>query len=233
MNAFLINIAVKFFKIQPATAGTKTFFAGIGGIAVTITAICTAVANNDTNVMDYVQALVPALIGLGTIFHRDGLTKFADKISSLTKLLIITAILFCCVQPARAADKVDEPFKYFLKSINISEDTTYYGLTPTVVIPDMILSNADSGKTGLDVEAFNALGVGVDYGRYIKSADGKTYETFGVSLFTLLATNQDVMLGGAFHVFNRTLGIGGGADLGNVRPSKRWKIFMTTGLRIF
>jgi hypothetical protein len=149
-------------------------------------------------------------------------------------LLVLAVFLFAL--SVQAVEKIDEPFKFFLSSIDtayITGNTAYFGLTPTIVIPDMILTNADSGKSGLDVQAFNSLGVGVDWGRYIKATNGKVYETFGVSIFTLLATGQNVLMGGAVHVFNRSIGIGGAADLGNVQRAKRFKILLTTGLRLF
>jgi hypothetical protein len=146
------------------------------------------------------------------------------------KTLLAIALSFALVG---ATESVDKPFKYFLSTMNISADTVYYGLTPTVVIPDMILTNADSGKTGLDVEAFNRIGAGIDYGRYVKSTDGKVYETFGASLFALVATTKDVIAGGAFHLFNRTLGLGGGVDLGNVPKSKRFVVFLISGIKLF
>lgn len=145
---------------------------------------------------------------------------------------IILAIILS-ITLASAVDLVDRPFKFFLSEINISLDTVYYGLTPTIVIPDIIMTNADSGKTGLNVQAFNRIGAGCDYGRYVKSTNGKVYETFGASIFALVSTDKDVIAGGCFHMFNRTLGLGGGIDLGNVPQRKRFVVFLVSGIKLF
>jgi len=85
MQALLISLASMLFHIHPATAGTKTFFTGLGYIGAAISAVSYQVINNDPNAMHYFADLIPLLMGLGTIFHRDGLTKLANKIGDLTK----------------------------------------------------------------------------------------------------------------------------------------------------
>jgi hypothetical protein len=85
MQAFFISIASRFFHIQPATAGTKTFFTGLGYIGAAISALCYQVNAGDPNAMHYFADAVPLLMGLGTIFKRDSITKLADKIGAITK----------------------------------------------------------------------------------------------------------------------------------------------------
>jgi hypothetical protein len=132
-----------------------------------------------------------------------------------------------------ATELIDKPFSYFLGVKHVSKDTALWGVTPGIMIPDLILTNADSDKTGLDVQAFNSVGIGLDFGRYVMSESGKIIETIGISIFSLLATDKTVTLGGGIHVFNRTLGIGGGIDCGNVSKNKRFKLFLLTGLKLF
>ena len=151
-----------------------------------------------------------------------------------TITLLILGMLFLFVAaPVKATELIDKPFSYFLGVKHVSSDTALWGCTPTIMIPDLILTNADSGKNGLDVQAFTSVGVGLDLGRYVMSESGKIVETIGISLFTLLATDKTVTLGGGIHVFNRTLGIGGGIDCGNVPKNKRFKLLLLTGLKIF
>jgi hypothetical protein len=145
---------------------------------------------------------------------------------------IILAILLCAAMVG-ATELVDRPFQYFLGIKHVSKDTALWGVTPGIMIPDLILTSADSGKTGLDVQAFTSVGVGLDYGRYVMSESGKIYETIGVSLFTLLATDKTVSLGFGIHLFNRTIGVGGGVDCGNVSKNKRFKGYLLTGLKLF
>jgi hypothetical protein len=86
MQAFLINLAAKFFKIHPGTVKTKTFVTGLVQIASGIIAAGTLYQSNDPNIMHYVAAFgVPFLWGLSTITHRDGITKLAQKLTDLTK----------------------------------------------------------------------------------------------------------------------------------------------------
>ena len=118
---FLIGIASKFFHIHPATAGTKTFLAGLAGIGASLVAVATAVQGNDTNIIDYVHACIPALIGLCAIFHRDGLMKFVKSLDDkLPKQMILIfaliGISLLAARPASAGDKF-EGFNYFMKPI--------------------------------------------------------------------------------------------------------------------
>jgi hypothetical protein len=145
------------------------------------------------------------------------------------KTLILSVLLVCS---ALAVDLVDKPFLYFLKSMEgISADTVYYGITPTIAIPDLILTRAKDGKRGIAVEAFNSIGAGIDYGRYIKSVDGKVYETFGGSLIMFFNSSKMLIIGGVVHVFDRRLGIGVGANLGDVPRDQIYTGFLTTGLK--
>ena len=150
------------------------------------------------------------------------------------KKIIFLVFTACRVWRAGATvESIDKPWKYFLSTMDISMDTALWAITPGIVIPDLVLTNADSGKLGLNVQAFNSVGVGLDFGRYIKSTSGKIYETWGVGLFTLLATDKTIRLGGVIHAFNRKLGAGGGVNLGNVPRAKRFEAYLVTGFKIF
>lgn len=120
------------------------------------------------------------------------------------------------------------PFEFFLKSISIPPDTTYYGFTPGIVIPDLELIKRN-GTAGFDVLAFTAIGAGIDFGQHVKSASGRVYETYGASLFLLTSTGKNTMVGGAVHVFNRLLGVGTGYDLNAGRVV--WLV--TSGVKLF
>ena len=149
------------------------------------------------------------------------------------KKILFAIIIACFVcQSGATVESIDKPWKYFLSTMDISMDTALWAITPSVVIPDLVLTNADSGKNGLSVQAFNSVGVGLDFGRYIKSTSGKIYETWGVGLFTLLATDKTVRLGGVIHAFNRKLGAGGGVNLGNVPRAKRFEAYLITGFKL-
>ena len=147
---------------------------------------------------------------------------------------ILLAIITACLvwQASATVETIDRPWRYFLSTIDVSMDTALWAITPTVVIPDLVLTNADSGKTGLGVQAFNSVGAGLDIGRYIKSTNGRVYETFGAAIFTLLSTDKTIRIGGVIHCFNRKLGAGGGVNLGNVPRAKRFEADLVTGFKL-
>jgi hypothetical protein len=83
MQAFLINLAMKIFKIHIDTTKTKSFFVGLGWIASGLAAAATLGTANDGNVVHYIACLVPVLKGIGTITNRDAITKLSDKLEGM------------------------------------------------------------------------------------------------------------------------------------------------------
>ena len=140
----------------------------------------------------------------------------------MKNLIALTFILLCFQLPG-AVEKIDAPFKYFLSKMDISMDTAYFGLTPTIVLPDLILSYNEKGGSAFD--GFNSVGIGIDYGRYVKSTNGKVCETFGASLFL----TRSYHAGFVVHLFDRLMGIGGGINLNDVPRYKRYEIMAVTG----
>ena len=153
----------------------------------------------------------------------------------MKKFIPFIALFFACVQTPifAAVEKVDQPFKYFLSTMGISEDTAYWGLTPTVAIPDLIISNDAKNDGGIQVNYFNSVGFGLDYGRYIKSAGGKIYETFGGSIFGSISGNENASLCGDVHFFNRLVGFGGAVNFGAIPKSQRFSFLIITSIKPF
>jgi hypothetical protein len=147
-----------------------------------------------------------------------------DMFSSRVAPLILIG-LFCLISFTSAVERVDKPFKYFLSTIDISIDTAYWGVTPTFLTPDILIN-----KEGTD--GFNRVGTGIDYGRYVKSSNGKVFETLGTSIFVLIQKKGPIAIGGNVHILNRYLGIGGGAEIDKLKFCNPF-ICLTTGLRIF
>ena len=116
--------------------------------------------------------------------------------------------------------------------MGISEDTAFWGATPTVCIPDLIITNSAKNDGSIQVNYFNSVGFGLDYGRYVKSA-GKVYETFGGSIFGAVSGNENASLCGDIHFFNRLIGFGMAANFGSIPKSQRFSFLIITGIKPF
>jgi hypothetical protein len=187
---FLVTLASKFFHIQPATAKTKSFISGLMGVLAGLMGIGNAIMNNDANFMDYLQCAVPILIGLGVIFHRDGLTKLAGTISGLTKLLILSLFLQFIPQ-VQAHDLFNEPFGYLSMpkpAPEVSSDTGNWYLMPLFTQSLLEISRGDD-KTFI-ASPFSGTGLGLSYQRII-IVKGDLYASFALSANLLFAPKID------------------------------------------
>jgi hypothetical protein len=81
---FLINTAVKLaakiFHINIDTAKTKTFVTGLIAIGSSLVLAGTLWNQGDRNVMDYKEAAIAFLFGIGMITGRDAITKLANNL---------------------------------------------------------------------------------------------------------------------------------------------------------
>jgi hypothetical protein len=86
---FLINsmvkLAAKIFKIKIDTAKTKTFATGIVGIGGGFVLAGTLWNQGNRNIMDYKEAAIAILFGLGMITGRDAITKLGEKMKEENK----------------------------------------------------------------------------------------------------------------------------------------------------
>jgi hypothetical protein len=146
----------------------------------------------------------------------------------MKKLIVFVAAIFACAfQPAVAAEKVDSPFLYTLKTMNISPDTAYWGITGNVVIPDLMISQSPS-KAWL-FTGFNGVGAGLNYGRYVES-HGSAYETFGGDVFMIYnPEKKELCFASGFSMLNRKLGVCGGIKIINETVGQTWFVGLTTG----
>jgi hypothetical protein len=82
---FLINSAVKFaakiFRINVDTAKSKTFVTGLIAIGSSLVIAGTLWNQGNRNIMDYKDAGVAFLFGLGMITGRDAITKLGRNLS--------------------------------------------------------------------------------------------------------------------------------------------------------
>jgi hypothetical protein len=81
---FLINTAVKLaskiFHVNIDTAKTKTFATGIVGIGSGLVLAGTLWNQGNRNIMDYKEAGIAILFGIGMITGRDAITKLAGNL---------------------------------------------------------------------------------------------------------------------------------------------------------
>jgi len=81
---FLINSAAKLvakiFHIKMDTAKTKTFATGIIGVGSGLVLAGTLWNQGNRNIMDYKEALIAILFGVGMITGRDAITKLGQNL---------------------------------------------------------------------------------------------------------------------------------------------------------
>lgn len=253
MLSFIIKFVAGLIKLHPDTWKSRTFLVSLlGGLGTCGYALGTCLDQKDPNVLHYVACFLPLIGMLLPMYIRDAQAKghaksaelaqkildIVSKVGSVAPLLLIGLFLFAFTPRVSATETysiVDKPFKYFLSTIDTAylNGTAFYGVTPTTAVKDLAILNPDSGKSGVNIQYLNAAGAGLDYGRYIKSSDGKVYETFGASILIFISSQTQATLGGVFHVFNRELGLGGGVNLGNVPKSQRYQFWIVTQGRLF
>jgi hypothetical protein len=81
--SFIMGLIGKFLHVHPLTAKTKTFGGGVAAVGACVVAIGTLMYGGDTQVIHYIYPVIGALVSLGQIFHRDGLTKLANTLQGL------------------------------------------------------------------------------------------------------------------------------------------------------
>lgn len=164
--------------------------------------------------------------------ENSDIAKAAEGLKNLALLLAIGA-LFLFPQRSEAVEKVDAPFKYLLSTMDITPNVAYWGITPTIILPDLMITQ--SATRAWNFTAVNGVAVGLNYGRYVAtdtaSMLSNAYETFGFDMFALYTPAKEICLGAGADMLNRKIGFCGGFKITESKIGKQWFVGLTTGFK--